>query len=248
MNKKLAGTFFIRNGISLGYCFEATLLSLKGICDHVYVVYVESEDGTLDVLKRHVDEKVSILTCTNDQWNEHQGRTKLALFQNVGIDYAEKAGYEYVLLVQGDECLHEDSKQYIEQALELNEEAYFCTRYNLWKDEEHMLNVPQNRKPCSTVVNRLCKSIYRSIDDGESLATNSASLDFINLIEIFHMGFVRDSKKHIAKIKEIQQNIFQMDYDKRADLKEEFDWKDWGFTEEDLIPIPKRLPKYLTNE
>ena len=108
-----------------------------------------------------------------------------------------------------------------------------------------MLNVPQNRKPCSTCVNRLAKSHYRSVDDGENVATNGASLDFINLIEIFHMGFVRDSEKHIAKIKEIQGNIFGMDYDKRADLKPEFDWKDWGFTHDDLIHIPKPLPVYL---
>lgn len=247
MSKQLAGTFFIRNGVKLGYCFEAALLSLKDVCDHVYVVYVESEDETQEVLKKYVDEKLTILNCSNEQWNEHQGKTKLSIFQNVGIAYAEKEGYEYVLLVQADEVLHEDSIPYIKQAIALNEEAYFCTRYNLWKDENSMLNVSQNRKPVSTVVNRLCKSNYRSVDDGESIATNGANLDFINLITIFHMGFVRDSRKHIAKIKEIQGNIFQMDYDKRADLKEEFDWKDWGFTESDLIPIPKPLPKYLKN-
>jgi hypothetical protein len=70
-------------------------------------------------------------------------------------------------------------------------------------------------------------------------------LNFINKIEIWHCGFIRDNKKHITKIKEIQQNIFQIEYDKRADLKEEFDWKDWGFTDADLVPIHKPLPIYL---
>ena len=31
----------------------------------------------------------------------------------------------------------------------------------------------------------------------------------------------------------------------KADLKEEFDWKDWGFTDADLVPIHKPLPIYL---
>ena len=46
--------------------------------------------------------------------------------------------------------------------------------------------------------------------------------------------------------REIQHNIFGMEhYDSRADLKEEFDWEDWGFTENDLIETPQQLPIYL---
>lgn len=245
MSKKLAGTVFIRNAISLDYCIEASVRSMQSCCDHIFIVYVESKDGTLDLLKSILDEKTTILTCGNDDWEKYKGKEKLSIFQNVGIEAAEKEGCEYVLLIQADECLHEDSIPYIKRALELNEEAYFVSRYNLWGSADTMLNVPQNRKPCSTVVNRLCKSNYRSVDDGENMATNGACLDFINLIEIFHCGFIRNPKKHIAKIKEIQTNIFGGDYDKRADLKPEFDWRDWGFTESDLIPIPKPLPIYV---
>lgn len=244
--KKLAGVMFIRLGIALDYCFEASINSMKSFCDHVFVTYIEcDEDNTLDVLKGLVDEKMTVLTCTNEQWQEQQGREKLSTFQNVSIQFAQEQGYEYVFLCQADECVHEDSIPYIKRALELGEESYFITRHNLWGSTETMLNVPQSRKPVSTVCNRLAKSCYRSIDDGESLAASSVSLDFINLIEIFHMGFIRDNKKHIAKIKEIQQNIFLWDYDKRADLKPEFDWRDWGFTHSDLIHIPKPLPVYL---
>ncbi len=245
MNKKLAGVCFIRNGISLDYCFEASINSMKGVCNHVFVAYFESNDGTLEVLESMSDSQMTILMYSEEQWQSVKGKEKLSVFQNLAIDWAEKDGYEYVLLVQCDEVLHEDSIPYIHQALALNEEAYFVTRHNLWGNVDTMLNVPQSRKPCSSVVNRLCKSNYRSFDDGESLATNGACLDFINLIQIYHMGFVRNNEKHIAKIKEIQGNIFMWDYDKRADLKPAFDWKDWGFTEEDLIKIPKPLPVYL---
>ena len=247
MNKKLAGTLFVRQGVALDYCFEASINSMKAVCDHVFVVYVESTDGTLEVLKTLQDDKTSLLFCDEAQWQSHKGREKLSIFQNVGIEWAEKAGYEYVFLCQADECVHEDSIPFIQRAIELGEEAYFVSRHNLWGSVDTMLSVPQSRKPCSSVINRLCKSNYRSFDDGEGMRTNGASLDYINKIDIFHMGFVRDTVKHLEKIKEIQGNIFLWTPDERVNLKPYFDWKDWGFTDSDLVPIPKPLPIYLND-
>lgn len=244
MGKQLAGVTFIKSGIALDYCFEASINSMRAFCDKVIVCYVESEDDTLEVLKTIPD--IVIIQCSTEDWNSIHGKEKLSHFQNLAIMYAQMEGYEYVFLCQCDEAVHEDSIPYIKQAMALGEEAYYCSRYNMWGSQLTMLNVPQNRKPCSTVVNRLTKSCFRSVDDGESIATNTASLDFINLIKIYHVGFIREKKKHIAKIKEIQKNIFGMEnYDSRADLKPEFDWKDWGFDYKDLINIPDSLPKYL---
>ncbi len=243
MNKKLAGVCFVRNAIMLDYCIDASINSMRAFCDKVIVCYVESQDETLELLKSIPD--IMILVCKNELWESQKGMEKLSYFQNIAIEYAEQEGYEYVFLCQADECVHQDSIPYIKRALALNEEAYYVTRYNMWGSTETMLEVPQSRKPCSTVVSRFTKSNFRSVSDGEGIATNTASLDFVNLIEIFHVGFIRDNKKHIAKIKEIQGNIFQWEYDKRADLKPEFDWKDWGFSHDDLIHIPKPLPVYL---
>jgi hypothetical protein len=240
--KKLAGVTMIRQGCALDYCFEASINSMKAFCDVVYVCYVESEDETLELLKSIGG--ITIILCTKESWDKREGREKLSYFQNIAINKAQIDGYEYCFLCQADECVSQDSIPHIRQAVELGEEGYCVTRHNLWADEHHMLNVRQDRSPVSTIVNRLTKTYYRSYDDGESILSNS-NLNFINKIEIFHMGFIRDNKKHIAKIKEIQQNIFQIEYDKRADLKEEFDWKDWGFTESDLVPIHKPLPIYL---
>jgi hypothetical protein len=242
VSKKIAGCCFVRNAILFDYCIEASINSMKAFCDVVYVCYVEGEDETLELLKSIGG--ITLIVCKKDEWDKIQGREKLALFQNVAINQAQIDGYEYCFLCQADECVSQDSIPHIRQAVELGEEGYCVTRHNLWADEHHMLNVRQDRSPVSTVVNRLTKTCYRSYGDGESILSNS-NLNFINKIEIFHMGFIRDNKKHIAKIKEIQQNIFQIEYDKRADLKEEFDWKDWGFTDADLVPIHKPLPIYL---
>ena len=244
MGKKLAGTLFIRNGCELDYCFEAAIKSLQAFCDWVFVLDAGSTDDTFQVLQTLLDNKTTILQISEEDWNRQVGRDKLNYFTNIAIEYAQQHGYEYQFNLQGDEVLDPDSFQYIRQAIELGEEGYIITRYNLWKDEHHMLNVPQSKKPVSTQICRLTKTSYRSAGDAESVNC-PASLDFINLISVWHCGFIRNPKKHIAKIKEMQKNIFLMDYDKRADLKPEFDWKDWGFTEADLIPIHKPLPIYL---
>ncbi len=245
MSKKLAGTLLIKNGVMYDYCFEAAIKSLQDLCDHVFIAYVESDDNTLEMLNTLADGKTTILSCRKEDWDSHEGRTKLSLFTNVAIEYAQAQGYEYQFNLQSDEVLDPDSFPYIKSAIELGEEGYYVTRHNLWGSTSHMLNVPQSRKPVSTQVGRLTKTNYRSVDDAESCLA-PCSLDFINQIVIWHCGFIRDNRKHIAKIKEMQKNIFQFDsYDSRADLKEEFDWKDWGFTHDDLISLPKPLPKYL---
>lgn len=229
------------------YCFEAAIKSLQAFCQHVFIVYVESDDNTLDVLNTLGDGKTSVITCRKEDWNNHEGRTKLSAFTNVGIEQAQKEDYEYQFNLQADEVVEPQSIPYILQAVELGEEGYYVTRYNLWADETKMLSVPQSRKPVSTQIGRLTKTNYRSVDDAESCLA-PCSLDFINLINVWHFGFIRDNTKHIAKIKEMQKNIFQFDnYDSRADLKPEFDWKDWGFTENDLIKIHKPLPIYAKN-
>lgn len=244
MGKKLAGTLFIRNGIEFGYCFESAIKSLHGICDHVFVVDAGSTDETWDVLSKLGLVNVTIIRCSVSDWESQKGREKLNFFTNIAINYAQQEGYEYQFNLQGDEILDPESYSYIKRAIKLGEEGYLITRMNLWGSDHTMLNVPQSRKPVSTQICRLTKTNYRSFGDAESVNC-PASLDFINLINIWHMGFVREPKKHIAKIKEIQGNIFQMEVDKRAFLKEEFDWRDWGFEENDLIPVPKKLPEYL---
>lgn len=245
MGKRLAGTLFVRNAIEFDYCVEAAINSLKSFCDHLFIVDAGSNDGTYDLILSMQDEKMTIIHCIG-LWETIQGREKLSYFTNIAIEKAQSEGYEYQFNLQADEVLEPDSFPYIKRAIELGEEGYIITRHNLWGSTETMLNVRQSRKPVSTQICRLTKTQYRSAGDAESVNC-PASLDFINLIQIWHLGFVRDNKKHIAKIKEIQGNIFQMNVDERVNIRPEFDWKDWGFTYDDLISIPKPLPKYLDN-
>jgi len=105
MDKRLAGVCFIRKGIDLDYCFESAIKSMQAVCDTVIVTYCESDDGTLEALQS-IGGNIDILVCSEALWQSQKGKEKLSYFQNIAIDYAQQQGYEYVLLVQADECLH----------------------------------------------------------------------------------------------------------------------------------------------
>ena len=244
--KTLAGVQFCYNAIKQDYCLIESLRSMGECCDHVIVVDAGSTDGTQELIERSFGNALTLIECENDHWPSIVGPEKLSVFTNIAIDYARRRGFEYILSVQSDEVIHEDSYQNIRAAVEEGAEAYVMARYNLFKDPYHMLNVEQARKPCSTEVIRLAKSEYRAYSDAEHLAVPSVKAFHgdIRSIEMFHMGYVRDRVKHLEKIRHVLVDVFRMGMDTRATNCEKFEW-DRFFKEEDLIPIPKPLPKVV---
>jgi glycosyltransferase involved in cell wall biosynthesis len=243
--KTLCGTLFVYNGITHDYCFVESIKNLKEFCDHVIVVDAGSTDGTIDAIKPLLSDKCQLVI--SDTWNETQGMgsTKLNHFTNIAIEYAEARGFDYNFNLQADEIVHEDSFQWIRKAMEEDREGYMVRRYNLWKDPYHMLNVEQARKPCSTEIVRLAKCNYRSVGDAESLGVPSVYIDYLNKIEVYHMGFVRKRDVMVNKVKHMQMTVFEMaDYDRRLDKAPEFDPMEY-FKSEDIIPIHKPLPKVI---
>lgn len=244
--KRIGGVGFILNGIQQDYCFEESIRSMLDCCDQVHILDAGSTDGTQDALKSINDDRLFLYFLSDQSlWNSIKGPTKLSYFTNIAIAKAKQAGMDYILSVQMDEVLHEDSIPNVRAAAEEGKEAYVFNRYNLFKDPYHMLNVEQSRKPCSTEVIRLAKSYYESYSDAEHL--NVPVVDkfrSLDSIEIFHMGYVRHRKLHLLKIKHMLVDVFQMEMDKRAENCEEFEWSRF-FKEEDLLPIPKALPKYV---
>lgn len=239
---KIGGVQFVYNAISQDYCFIESIRSMQAACDRVYIVDAGSTDGTQDALRALEDENTFIYLLTSpDLWNSIKGPTKLSYFTNIAINNADLDGMDYILSVQADEVLHEDSIPNVRAAAEEGNEAYVFNRYNLFKDPYHMLNVVQDRKPCSTEVIRLAKSYRRAYSDAEHVQCATCSTyKSLDSIEIFHMSFVRDKKILPKKIKHVLTEVFLVEMDKRAET-EEFQWSNF-FKEEDLLPIPKALP------
>lgn len=244
MDNKLAGTLIVYNAISQDYCVIEAIESLRAVCDKVIVVDCGSTDGTKHML-HEIEQPICLMFRSTSEWNAIKGREKLSYFTNIAIDAAKTMGYEWQLNLQADEILHESSFPFIHEAINKNNEGFYLNRINLWGNSQHQLNVPQERKPVSTEVIRLCKTNYQSVDDAESILC-PASTEYIDKIRIYHMGFVRDKHKHIEKIKHIQDEIFLMEHDKRVDdMPNGFEPFSMGFTKEDLIPIKEPLPIFI---
>lgn len=241
----LGGTLFIYNGKSQDYCYMEAIKSLCDVCDIVVVLDAGSTDGTTEELESNRGYYLTILD--GSEWQEQKGKEKLNYFSNKALDYllSLQVNLDYFINLQGDEILHQDSFPFIRQAMETGAEGFLTRRHNLWRDPYHQLNVVQSRKPCSTEIIRLAKPTHRSVGDAESLECQPFSLEFLDKIEIYHMGFVRNPFIMKKKIIHMQEEVFQMgQHDKKLDLAENFQPMDY-FNEDDLIQIKKPLPKYV---
>lgn len=240
MSKTLGGFLFIRNGIEFDYNFKETIESLLEFCDQVSVVDAGSNDGTREVLFDMVHPNLKINFFLKEHWDSIHGKEKLSYFQNKAADMLDT---DYQFLCQADEIVDENSYDAIRRAMETDKEGFMCSRINLWGSPATVLNVPQNRMPCSPHVIRLTKKGYKCYDDGENLGCQ-ASFSFINDIVIWHYGFVRRKEVMKDKIINMQRNVFEMGHDPKLDGMEIFDSTKW-FDGDDLAPVTRPHPRIM---
>lgn len=241
---KMCSVSLAKDVIKYDYCAKESILNMLEFSDYVIICYVESSDNTLELLKSIKSEKLEIIELTIDDWNFYNDKNRLSYITNIGIQKADKLGFQYVFSLQMDEIVHESSYESIRKAVESNEEAFFVNRINLWKTPEFQLNVPQERKPCSTEIIRLAKAKYRAYDDAESIAAPAQHI--IEDAHIFHYGFVRKKEIMKDKIINMQCGVFSMiNYDSKLDLCDVFNPDLWFNPEKDLIPIKISTPKLM---
>lgn len=234
----VGGVTWAYNAISQDYCLKECVKGLKECCDSVVVLDAGSTDGTDELIKSFADDKTKAICCLNEQWHSQHGREKLSYFQNLAASFLTT---DYQLVIQADEILHERSYPFIRKAIEENNEAFLLKRINLWGSPYTQLDVPQERKPCSSEVVRLAKINYKSFDDAEQIEA-VFSRNYVNDIIIYHMGFVRHRPQMRLKTIHMQKEVFQFDnYDKKIDMCETFNPELW-FDKEDLKPISEPLP------
>jgi len=248
---KLAGISILKNAVKYDYCFEESIKSLLAVCEVVIVAYVESEDDTLERLMatKYNGTPLIVINLDETDWNFYTDKHRLSYITNIAIQHADRLGFSYVLSVQADEVVHEDSYAEIRKFVESGKDSCLVRRVNLWKTPNHELNVPQDRLPCSNIVLRLAKANYRAYDDAESLTTTTNAQPEINEnIVIVHYGFVRKREVMKSKIINMQQGVFGMiDYDKKLDECEVFNPDLWFDPEKDLKPISVTHPKFMEN-
>jgi len=239
---KLCGVILCYNAARYDYCYMQAIQSLLA-CTDFCVVVAGGTDETLETIWKLQDDRIKLIEITEDEWSAQTGKEKLAYFQNVGIQIADQMGFQYVLLGQADEVYNPRSYKHIREAVEQQKEGYMCHRINLWSSPFYYLQVPENRQPCSTQVVRLAKTNYRSYGDGESIDCH-ADASFSELIHIWHYGFIRDKKIMKDKVINMQEQIFNIDHDKKLDGIDYFDSTRW-FSGDDLAIINEPHPEIM---
>ena len=244
----LGGSIFVRNGVKYDYCFKESILSLLEFCDKVSCVVVEGEDETEEIVRQLESEnkRLMVTYLPKSEWENQQGKaqSKLCYFTDIAIS---KLDTDYNFYQQADEIIHEKCYGKIREIIKTGEPAYFCSRVNLWESPYLQLNVPQDRKPCSSEIIRLAKTEYMSYGDAESLAVPTADYSCVNDIRMYHMGFVRKREVMKAKIINMQEGVFEMgSHDAKLDTDDIFQPRLW-FAREDLKVIDEPLPLIIQN-
>jgi len=246
----LGGCTFIMNGNKFDYCYRETIQNLKDMCDQVVVVTIQTEDGTVEEVKRLADEKTKVIVLDDTLWNllgGHEdlfkGRDRLSHFSNIALANLDT---DFAIYVQCDEVIAEQSFPFIRQAInEPNASGFMITRINLWGDAYHEL-IARNQ-PCSHQVIRLGRNIptFRCVDDAESCSVVPLSFDYVDKIIMYHVGFVRDFKIMKAKVKNMLVDVFQFSEADRRLANHDY-YNPWDyFTKEDVRPLIGPLPKYI---
>lgn len=241
--KTLGASIMFYNPESQDYCWREAIESIKALADEVVILECGSTDGSVDLVKSYADSKTKVICLPNEEWSCRKGRYKLSELTNIAKSMLSS---EWHFNIQADEVLDQNSFDAIREAIEQPEaEAFFCNRINMWADSKHYLDVADARKPVGTEIIRLAKTEYDSIDDAQSIHA-PASWDYLNKINIFHMGFIRSKFVHNEKIRHMLVDVFghgETDQ-KVAAMGNEFDcWV--HFSKEDVTPLEIPLPIYV---
>ena len=107
MNKQyrasISGFTFIRNGVKLGFPFEASIQSLLPLVDEFVIAVGQGEDDTLDRVRRLNNPKIKIIETV---WNERMSERGFVYAQQKMIAQFSCIG-DWAFYLEGDELVHE---------------------------------------------------------------------------------------------------------------------------------------------
>lgn len=203
----LSGFTCTRNAHQLDYCVELAILSMLPICDEVVVCDSDSTDGTREWLDRWASEE-SKLRVINWPWPNPVGET---FFFVRWMNFTrEHLRHSMMLLVEGDECLHENSYKAIRSAAE-NGDARVFERLNFWGNAKEMAPIGHY---CNHMVARMGPTDLWMPSDApdphgsQELATRAINAGLQPGFQIFHYGALRKPGAFIAKSRVMQGAIF----------------------------------------
>ncbi|MCJ0763330.1 glycosyltransferase [Variovorax terrae] len=116
MTISISGFTFIRNGVELGFPFEASIRSLLPLVDEFVVAVGAGSDDTLARVRAIGDPKIRIIET---RWNERMADRGFVYAQQKMIAQYACIG-DWAFYLEGDEVVHEDDLATIRASVELH--------------------------------------------------------------------------------------------------------------------------------
>lgn len=114
MTVSISGFTFIRNGVELGFPFEASIRSLLPLVDEFVVAVGQGNDDTLARVRAIGDPKIRVIETL---WNERMADRGFVYAQQKMIAQYACTG-DWAFYLEGDEVVHEDDLPAIRASVE----------------------------------------------------------------------------------------------------------------------------------
>lgn len=243
---KVTGFTFIRNAIVNDYPIAEAILSVLPLCDEFVVAVGNSTDETAELIKSISSDKLKIINTVWDDALQKGGRVFAA-----ETDKALKAispDTDWMLYIQGDECVHEKYLDVIQQEMRDNLEddkieglllkyVHFYGSYDYYAASRRWY-----RREI-----RILKNLpgIHSYKDAQGFRINERKLR-VKLIEayIYHYGWVKTPKALQGKVRNFNQFYQTKDWvEQNFPVQESFDMRN----ADRLVKFEGSHPKVIQN-
>lgn len=200
---KIAGFSFIKNAEKYDYPIVEAITSILPICDAFFIAVGNSDDNTLELIKKIGSDKIIIIETVWDESLRIGGQV-LAEETNKAFDVISE-DYDWCFYIQGDEVVHEKFLPIIVQSMKQNinnksvegllfhylhfygSYDYIATSRSWYRHEVRIIRNDKN---------------IRSYKDAMGFRKNGNKLN-VKLIDayIYHYGWVKDPVKQQEKLK-----------------------------------------------
>jgi glycosyltransferase involved in cell wall biosynthesis len=205
----ISGFTFIRNGVELGFPFEASIRSLLPLVDEFVVVVGKSNDDTLARIHAIGSSKIRVIETI---WNERMADRGFVYAQQKMIAQFACTG-DWAFYLEGDEVVHEAELANIRASVDKHHpnaavEALVFDYFHFYGTPEFVANSPAwYRREC-----RLIRNTIRSYaPDGQYWLVTSNHKKGRNPqaalanAHIYHYGWVRSNEAMQKKLDQVSK-------------------------------------------
>ena len=153
----ISGFTFLRNGVQLGFPFEASIRSLLPLVDEFVIALDRGQDATLERVRAIADPKIRIIETV---WNERMADRGFVYAQQKMIAQYACTG-DWAFYLEGDELVHEDELPRIRASVDRHHgnpqvEALVFDYYHFYGAPDRLATSPAwYRRECRLIRNTI---------------------------------------------------------------------------------------------